>query len=131
MELAARQRRPTPNLGGMRCRAAPGHDRIDPRLGSGWFALRRVRIPSVPRLGLDVRETGARGRIGNADEMVAGRTLNLPARVARVALQGLVTMGTIEFELGGVHRLQPHYAQTGPKKYIEEFFILFPGRMRM
>lgn len=34
---------------------------------------------------MDLGEAGARRRIGNADEMVASRALNLPARVAGVA----------------------------------------------
>jgi hypothetical protein len=52
-------------------------------------------------------ETSARRRIGNADEVVAGRALNLPAGVARIALQRLITMGTIEFELGLAHKFLP------------------------
>jgi hypothetical protein len=50
-------------------------------------------------------EAGARRRIGNADEMVASGALNLPARVAGIALQGLVAVGTIEFEFGVGHNL--------------------------
>jgi hypothetical protein len=66
-------------------------------------------------------ESGAGRRVGNADEVLAAGTLNLPARVTGLAGQGLITVGTIEFELGGVHRLRFHHAQTGYKKYIQEF----------
>ena len=45
---------------------------------------------------LDVSEAGSRRRIGNADEMVARRALNLPAGELRLALQRLVTVRTID-----------------------------------
>jgi hypothetical protein len=80
---------------------------------------------------LHVGETSTRRRIGNADEMFAGRALNLPAGVARVALQRLITVGTVEFELGCAHKLRPHYAQTGLEKYTEKLLILLVGRMRI
>jgi len=48
---------------------------------------------------MDVRETGARRRTGNTDEMLAGRTLNLPAGVARIALQRLIAVGAVKFEI--------------------------------
>ena len=62
-----------------------------------------MRIPGVAGFRLHMGETGARWRIGNADEVLAGGALNLPAGVARVALQRLITIGTIEFEFVGVH----------------------------
>jgi hypothetical protein len=62
-------------------------------------------------------ETGARRRIGNVDQMLATRTLNLPAGMARVALQRLITVGTIEFKLVRCHKLHPHHAQTGQGMY--------------
>jgi hypothetical protein len=78
-----------------------------------------------------VGETGACWRIGNVDEMLAGRTLNLPAGVARVALQRLIAVGTIEFKFIRAHRLHPHHAQTSHKKYTKKLFMLLVGRMRM
>ena len=74
-----------------------------------------MRGPSLAGFRVDMGEAGARRRIGNADEMVASGALNLPARVARLALQRLVTMGTIEFEFGGIHKLHPPNAQIGHK----------------
>jgi hypothetical protein len=62
-----------------------------------------------------VGETGACRRIGNADEHVAGGTLNLPTGELRFALQRLITVGTIEFEFVCVHGLHLHHAQTGGK----------------
>jgi hypothetical protein len=90
-----------------------------------------MRGPGLTDFRLDVRESGACGWIGDANEMLAGRALNLPARVARIALQRLVAMGTVEFELGCAHKLPPHHAQTCRKKYIEEFFILFADKLRL
>jgi hypothetical protein len=80
---------------------------------------------------LYVREAGARRRIGNADEMLARRALNLPPGVAWVALQGLIAVGTIKFEFGRAHHLHPHHAQIGRRKYMKDLFILFIPRMRM
>jgi hypothetical protein len=88
-------------------------------------------IPGAAGFRLDVRETGARRRIGDADEMLAGRALNLPAGVARVALQRLITVGTVEFEFVRVHRLHPQHAQTRRKKYMKDLFMLLVDRMRM
>ncbi len=64
-----------------------------------------MRRPSLAAFRVDMGEAGARRRIGNADEMIAFGALNLPARVAVIALQRLVAVGTIEFEFGVAHRL--------------------------
>jgi hypothetical protein len=90
-----------------------------------------MRRPSLAGFRLDVGETGARRWIGNADQMLAGRALNLPAGVARVALQRLIAVGTIKFEFVRVHRLHLHHAQTVGEKYMKDLFILFVRRMRM
>jgi hypothetical protein len=76
-------------------------------------------------------EPGTRRRIGNADEMLAGRALNLPASVAWVAFQRLITVGTIEFELRCAHKLHPYHAQTGRVKYMKELFMLLVWQRRM
>ena len=83
-----------------------------------------MRVPGVAGFRLDMRETGARGRIRNADEMVARRALNLPAGIARVATQRLITMGTIEFEFVGAHSLHPIMRKPGSKSiwYIYSYF---------
>jgi hypothetical protein len=94
-----------------------------PDLGSGdssFAAGRRVRVPSPPGFGLHLGETGARRRIGYADEMLAGGTLNLTPRVARLALQRLITVGTVKFELSCAHNLDSDYAPTGYKKYSKK-----------
>jgi hypothetical protein len=69
----------------------------------------------VAGFGLDVGEPGARRGIGDADEVVAGRTLNLAAGMTRVALQRLVTVGTVEFKFIGAHKLRLDHAPTGRK----------------
>jgi hypothetical protein len=81
-----------------------------------------MRVPGAPGFRLDLRETGAGRRIGNADEMLAAGALDLPPRVTRVALQRLIAMGTVEFEFVCAHGLHPHHAQTGRKKYMKRFF---------
>ena len=73
--------------------------------------------PGLPGFGLDMGETGAGRGIRDPDEMLAGGALNLPPRVARVAFQRLIAVGTIEFEFVRAHRLHPDYTQTGPQKY--------------
>ena len=62
----------------------------------------------------------ARRRIGNADEMVASRALNLPARVAGIALQRLVAVGTIEFEIGVAHNLHLFMRKPAAKSMPEK-----------
>ena len=64
-----------------------------------------MRGPGLAGFRVDVGEARARRRIGNADEMVASRALNLPARVAGIAFQGLVAVGTVEFEFVRAHSL--------------------------
>ena len=82
---------------------------------STFLALRHKRVPSLARLRLDVGEAGAGWRAGNADEMLASRTLNLPACMARVALQRLITLGTVELEFGVVHSLHPFMRKLATK----------------
>ncbi len=52
---------------------------------TSFTALRRMRVPSAAGFRLDVGEAGAGGRVGDADEMLAGRALDLPSGVTRVA----------------------------------------------
>jgi hypothetical protein len=79
---------------------------------SALLALLRVRVPSVAGLRLDMGEAGAGGRAGDADEVLARRTLNLPAGVAGVTLERLVAVGTVEPELGVAHSLHPFMHKT-------------------
>jgi hypothetical protein len=58
-----------------------------------------MRGPGLAGLRLDVRETGACRRTGNTDEVLAGRTLDLAASMARVALQRLIAVGAVKLEI--------------------------------
>jgi hypothetical protein len=90
-----------------------------------------MRVPGAAGFRLDVGEPRTRRWIGYADEMLAGRTLNLPPGVARVALQRLITVGTVEFKFVRAHKLHPHHAQTGRRKYMKDLFILLAWQIRM
>jgi hypothetical protein len=90
-----------------------------------------MRVPGAAGLRLDLREAGAGWRIGDADEDIAGRALDLPTGELRLALQRLIAVGTIEFKFVGVHKLHHHHAQTSCEKYMKNLFILLAGRIRM
>jgi hypothetical protein len=66
-----------------------------------------------------VREAGARRRVGDSDEVIAGGTLDLPPGELWFALQRLVAVRAVKLEFGCVHKLHPHHAQTRCKKYIK------------
>ncbi len=70
---------------------------------SRLVALRRMRVPGAAGFRLDVREAGASGRVRDADEMMAGRAFDLPARELRLAAQRLVAMRTVKLEFVRVH----------------------------
>jgi len=78
-----------------------------------------MRGPGLAGFRVDMGEAGARRRVGNSDEMVAPRALNLSARMARVAFQRLVAVGTVELEFVGAHGLHLPHAQTGCQKYVK------------
>ena len=67
-----------------------------------------MRVPGFSGFRLHLGEAHAGRRIGNANEMLAGGALNLSPGELRLALQGLIAMGAIEFEFVGVHGLCPH-----------------------
>ena len=81
--------------------------------------------PTSGRFRLDMGEAGAGRRIGNADQMVAGRTLNLAAGELWFALQRLIAVRTIEFEFGGAHRLQSPSCANPAAKSISKFYSYF------
>ncbi len=85
------------------------------RVVSSFLALRHVCGPRLADFRLNVRKPGARRRIGNANQVIAGRALNLPAGELRFAFQRLIAVGTVEFELGGVHRFRPVHARIVAK----------------
>ena len=62
-----------------------------------------MRIPGTPRFRRNVGKPCSSGRIGDADQVLAGRALNLPTRELRLALQRLITVGTVEFEFACAH----------------------------
>ena len=64
-----------------------------------------MRVPGTAGFRLDVGETGARRRIGDTDEMLAGRALDLASGMARVARERLIAVRTVEFKFSRVHRL--------------------------
>jgi hypothetical protein len=90
-----------------------------------------MRGPGLAGLRLDVRETSACRWARDTDEMLAGWTLNLPASVARVALQWLIAVGAVKLEVGGIHKLYADYAQNWNEKYMKNLLILFVRRMRL
>ena len=69
--------------------------------------LWRMCVPSAPGFRLDLGEAHARRRIGDADEMLAGRALNLPPGKLGFALQRLVAMRAVKLEFICVHKLLP------------------------
>jgi len=85
-----------------------------------------MRGPSLTGFGLDMSEAGAGRRIGDADQMLASGTLNLPPGVARVALQRLIAMGTIEFKFIRAHRF---IMRKPVAKIHKDLFMLLVGRL--
>ena len=66
-----------------------------------------MRVPSAAGFRLHMREPGARRRIGDSDEVIAGGTLNLPPGKLGFALQRLVAMRAVKLEFICVHKLLP------------------------
>ena len=92
-----------------------------------------MRGPGLAGFWRYMGEAGARRWIGDADEVLAGRTLNLPAGELGFALQRLIAVGTVELEFIGDHRsyLLPTEAQKPPKWYIGNISILFADELRL
>jgi hypothetical protein len=59
---------------------------------SGLVALWWMRVPGAPGFRLNLGEAHARRRIGNANQMLAGGTLNLPPGELWFATQRLITV---------------------------------------
>jgi hypothetical protein len=72
-------------------------------------------IPGMPDLRFDVRKPGAGRGIGDSDQVMARRALDLATSVARIALQGLITVGAVEFEFIGGHSLHSFMRKAGAK----------------
>jgi hypothetical protein len=76
-----------------------------------------MRVPRFARFRLHLRKPRARRRVGNAYQMLARRTLNLPPGELGFTFQRLVAVRTVKFEFISVHMLLPQYAQNRGKKY--------------
>ena len=59
----------------------------------GW-----VGIPGASGFGRDPGKAHARRRVGDTDQVLAGRALDLATREWRLALQRLIAVETLEFE---------------------------------
>jgi hypothetical protein len=78
-----------------------------------------------------VRETHARRRVWDANQVIASRTLNLPPGKLGLALQGLVAVGTIEFEFIGVHGFCGRKRNLAGNGMPKLFPILFTDKIRL
>jgi hypothetical protein len=90
-----------------------------------------MRGPSLAVLRLDMGKACARRWIGDPNQLLARGALNLPSGKLRLALQWLITVGTIEFEFVGIHKLHPLHAQNGEAQYMKNLFILLASQIRM
>ena len=88
-------------------------------------------VPSVPRLGRDMGEPGSRRRIRDANEMLTGRALNLPAREMDFALQRLVAVRTVKLEFRCCHRFYLHKRKSRVKSISKFSRILFTFNLRL
>jgi len=86
---------------------------------SDFVALRNVRGPHLAGFPVDLGKAAARRRVGDADELVTSRALNLPARVAGIALERLVAVRAVGFEFGAPPAHSPLHAQTLRRTYAE------------
>ena len=68
-----------------------------------------MRVPGPARFLLNVREAGPCRGIWNPDNMIAGRTLNPPPGVTRIALQRLITMEPVKLEFVRARNVSLHH----------------------
>ena len=68
---------------------------------------------------LDLGEAAARRRIGNANEMVASRALNLPSGEARLAPERLVAVRALELEFRVAHSLHLFLRKCFPESMLK------------
>ena len=74
---------------------------VDSSVHFAW--ARNERIPSPPALAWDTRETAARWRVGNINQVITSGALNLPAGELHFTFQMLFAMRALKFELVGSH----------------------------
>jgi hypothetical protein len=97
----------------------------------GLSSRRHVRIPGVARFQRDVRKALSGRRIGDTDEVLTGWTLDLSTGELHFTFQRLITVGAIEFEFVGVHRLCPLKRNRAGESMLQFFSILFGSRIRL
>ncbi len=68
------------------------------------FSPGHVGIPSMSRFGHDLCEAHSRRWVGDADEVLAGRALNLAPGKLRFTFQRLIAVRAVEFEFRCGHR---------------------------
>ncbi len=71
--------------------------------------------PRLAGLRVDLGEAGACRRVGDTDEVLAARTLDLAAGESRLALERLVAVRAVELELGGAHSLHLFMRKYSPE----------------
>ena len=82
------------------------------------MVLGRMGVPGVAGFGLHMGESGAWGRIGNSNQVLAGGTQDLPAGVTGIARERLIAVRTIELKVGITRRHPVEYAQNRVCKYV-------------
>ena len=90
-----------------------------------------MRGPRLAGFRVDLGEAAARRRIGNANEMVASRALNLPPGEARLALERLVAVRAVEFEFGVAHKFFTSSCANASPKVCRNTDILLTAGWRM
>jgi hypothetical protein len=90
-----------------------------------------MRGPGLTVFRLNLRKAHSRRRVRNADQMLAGRALDLSTRELRFALERLITVGTVELEFVGVHGFCPHKRNPQRKSMSGVFPILFGAKVRL
>jgi len=75
--------------------------------------------PRLAGFRVDLGEASACRRVGDADEVLAARTLDLAAGETCLALERLVTVRAVELELGGAHSfhlfMRKYFSESTPK----------------
>ena len=76
----------------------------------GFSVAGHEGVPGFAALAGHARETGARRRIGNVDQVIAGRALDLPSGMLHAAFQMLLAMRAFKFEIAGRHESKMRWA---------------------
>ena len=86
----------------------------------GFWVVGQKRVPGLSALAGYSREPGARRRVGNIDQVIAGRALDLTSGMLDGALQVLLAMRAFKFEIAGRHEFKKRWsvAHSYPKKPV-------------